>query len=480
MSFLSIALLIIAGLLAVPLIFIMYAAKDDPGYGTEYVGLNLFGGALLLLLAVVLIILAFTDIKIFLILLGVFVAIGLLSDLIREALNPTSKNRNQKSKRKWYATEHETKSQASKSDEQQSVKKWHPTKYEPEYQEYDFRSITDYDELVRELKNHDLCRYSQLVKYSGNNGLEWGQPDAYTFPSFIKLDPQGDVAAPEELVRLVFDINKDRLHEIEDPSEYLDYDDHDRDILGFIYFDKEYYKALQRRELLLKRKAEKEYYDRHYGSGLKESESVDSPALPLTDEDYALIFKTLRERLDYVFHEWLHLLDDGELPDQIQSYMQVARVYFERVKEDLYSESHGEIEIDNEMESHIRFQEWITTPLRSVLNSDPGVEGSDATGYYLADEGIIRIYKYTGGPYGTSDHDVIEFDTSSEADAELVFDMFCEHEEDILREVEHEYDVFDRPDRSYLDANNLETNLDSPEWDWGGTSLDQYKKLENL
>ena len=90
MSFLTIALLIIAGLLAVPLIFIMYAAKDDPGYGAEYMGLNLFGGVLLFLIAVVLIILAFTDIKIFLILLGVFVAIGLLSDLIREALNPTS------------------------------------------------------------------------------------------------------------------------------------------------------------------------------------------------------------------------------------------------------------------------------------------------------------------------------------------------------------------------------------------------------
>ena len=140
----------------------------------------------------------------------------------------------------------------------------------------------------------------------------------------------------------------------------------------------------------------------------------------------------------------------------------------------------------DEEKNHVYFEERITTPLRDLFCSESdGSSGSDATGYYLPDEGIIRIHHYTYGAQGTSDHDVEDWPASSEEEAENTFDIWVELQEDELRVDELEivyayceghYDV----SPGLLEDNGMKLDPDDPEWDWGGSYPERCWDLEDV
>ena len=131
--------------------------------------------------------------------------------------------------------------------------------------------------------------------------------------------------------------------------------------------------------------------------------------------------------------------------------------------------------------NHVYFEERITTPLRDLFCSESdGSSGSDATGYYLPDEGIIRIHHYTYGAQGTSDHEIDDWPASSEEEAENVFDTWVDFQEDLLREFDPDI-IPDYCDYYFdLKANGMTPNPDDPEWDWGGSYREALEDLGNV
>ena len=140
----------------------------------------------------------------------------------------------------------------------------------------------------------------------------------------------------------------------------------------------------------------------------------------------------------------------------------------------------------DQQKNHVYFEERITTPLRDTFcDWDDGSAGSDATGYYLPDEGIIRIHHYTYGIQFTDAHFVEDWPASSEEEAENMFDIWVELQEDELRNDELEivsYYCDEHGDVSsgLLEDNGMELDPDDPEWDWGGSYPERCWDLEDV
>jgi len=121
---------------------------------------------------------------------------------------------------------------------------------------------------------------------------------------------------------------------------------------------------------------------------------------------------------------------------------------------------------------HFYFQEKITTPLQSLFATESGPDDSYATGYYLPQEGKIRIHHSTYVAQTIYSYSVDEWYVSSEEEAENVFDTFVDDEEDQLRV--NELESIDTSEIDYiLEAKGIEINPDDPEWDWGGSYLER-------
>ena len=126
--------------------------------------------------------------------------------------------------------------------------------------------------------------------------------------------------------------------------------------------------------------------------------------------------------------------------------------------------------------NHVYFEDRITTPLIEYLSEDSDEVVSLAGGYYLIDEGILRIHYFKQVFYGQLTRHVFEWDVSSEEDAEVVFDMVVDSEIDNLKTYEDE--ILDTSDLyEWLEAEDIEIDPDDPEWDWGGTHLTRARQF---
>ena len=148
-------------------------------------------------------------------------------------------------------------------------------------------------------------------------------------------------------------------------------------------------------------------------------------------------------------------------------------------------EESAKSEWHDQQKNHVYFEERITTPLRDLFCSESdGSSGSDATGYYLPDEGILRIHHYTYGAQGTSDHEIDDWPASSEEEAETAFDAWVDFQEDLLRVNEHEilylHIEYDDVSPGLLEANGMKLDPDDPEWDWGGSYPERCWDLEDV